>query len=424
MLVGITDTYMANHLKKDAAAGTAAVGTISYFLWFVGLLVTSIGTGATALIARAKGARHRSLANSVTGQSIGAGIMLGIVISVLIWTFAHPLIVLTDLKGAAPPLAQAYLRMLAFAVPFSTLMFIANSCLRGAGDTLTPALVMIVVDAINMFFTYSLTVGACGLPEMGFNGIAVGTIIAYIAGGLIQLVVLLSGVGGVRLYLHRLWPHWLTLKRLFRIGAPSGAEGLLVWAAQLTVIIMINGMDATNKVTAAHNNAVKIEAISYMMGYGFAMAAATLVGQALGAKNPRRATRAAYLSYGVGAGVMAFWGLVFILFGRFLSGWMSNDPQIAALTTRCLFITGWIQFAFAASIIFSGALRGAGDTVSVMVLNLISILLVRCLGVVLAVQVFHASLAAIWVILCIELTTRGTLVYLRFLQGNWRHVQV
>src|ERR1700677_3650716 len=77
MLVGLNDTYLANHLPSHAADAGAAVGTITYFLWFIGLLVSSIGTGSTALIARAKGAMHRSLSNKVTGQSVSAALILG-----------------------------------------------------------------------------------------------------------------------------------------------------------------------------------------------------------------------------------------------------------------------------------------------------------------------------------------------------------
>jgi putative MATE family efflux protein len=422
--VGLTDTYMANHLPRQSEAATAAVGTISYFLWFIGLIVTAIGTGSTALIARAKGARHRSLANSVCGQSTLLALALGVVVGLIIYLAASPLVVVAGLTGDAPELAHRYLRMLAWSVPFSTVMFVANSCLRGAGDTTTPAIAMIMVDGVNMFFTYALTRGKFGLPEMGYDGIAIGTIIAYISGGVLQFVVLLAGRGGIRLHWHRLRPHWLTMKRVFRVGIPSGMEGLLVWIAQFAVLHAINNLDASNVVASSHTNAVRIEGFSYMMGFGVAIATASLVGQSLGARDPRRATRLAYMSYLVGGGVMALWGIVFIFFGRPLAQIMSPHPDIQSLTTRCLFITGFVQAGFAASIIFGGALRGAGDTLAVMLLNLASIIVVRLAGVEFVVHVLHGGLAAIWVVLCIELMCRGALMYARFLQGRWIHAKV
>src|SRR5690349_7041983 len=92
MAVGLTDTYLANHLPKDAAAATAAVGTITYFLWFIGLIAGAIGTGSTALIARAVGARHRGLAASVTGQSVSLSLLIGCLLGVILYVGA-PVIV-------------------------------------------------------------------------------------------------------------------------------------------------------------------------------------------------------------------------------------------------------------------------------------------------------------------------------------------
>jgi putative MATE family efflux protein len=303
-------------------------------------------------------------------------------------------------------------------------MLAANASLRGAGDAVTPAIAMIIVDLINMGFSGGLTFGWFGLPRMGFNGIAAGTVIAYTAGGVIQFVVLLIGRGGVRLHWHRMRPHWLTLKRIFRIGIPSGVEGLLVFAVNFPVVIVINALDPTNAMPAAHNNAIRIEALSYMCGFGVATAAATMVGQSLGMKDPRRATRSAYLCFALGGSLMTLWGLIFIFFGGWLSSRMSADPHIAELTARCLFITGFIQSAFAAAAVFGGALRGAGDTVAVMLLNLTSMVLIRFAGLLVVGWYFRAGLPAIWVVLSVEIALRGMLMYARFLHGGWKHVQV
>jgi putative MATE family efflux protein len=304
-------------------------------------------------------------------------------------------------------------------------MLVANACLRGAGDTLTPAVSMIVVSVINMALSFGLTYGALRLPRLGFRGIAAGTVIAYVVGGLLQFGVLIRGRGGIRLHWHRLRPHWHTLKRILRIGVPAGVEGLLIWVAQFSIVIVINKIDATNVSAAAHNNAVKIEAFSYLPGFAFAMAAATWVGQSLGMRDPQRARRGAYLAFAVGGGIMTLCGVVFILFGHALATLMlPKQPAIAAVTARCLFITGFIQCGFASSMIFSGALRGAGDTVAVMIINLASTIFLRLAGVLIVVFAFGGGLAAVWAVLAGELFVRGIMALVRFEQGAWRHKQV
>ncbi len=426
MAVGIVDTYLANKLKvvTDRAPAGAAVGTITYFLWFFGLLVSSVGAGTTAIISRAKGARHRSMANSVTGQSMSAAVLLGIVMGIAIFLLTGPIISFTGLKGAAPAFAIPYLRMLALTLPFTMAMQIAGSCQRGYGDTFTAAVVMIAVDFVNLFFSFGLCRGWFGLPELGFNGIALGTIIAYVFGGVVQFVVLLHGRNGLRLYLHRMQPHWTTIRRLVKLGVPSAMEGVLMWVANFGVMRVINTIDPTNDMPNAHMNAIRIESLSFMTGLAFAAAAATMVGQSLGMKNVRRAVKSALLAYAVGGGAMTLCGLFFIFFGRYPAAWLSPDAHIAALTTRCLFITGFIQCGFAAYIIFSGALRGAGDTFAVMVLSLISVLAIRFAGVMIVGAWLHKGLTAIWLVLTFELFMRGVLAAARFWQGGWKHLKV
>jgi Na+-driven multidrug efflux pump len=241
----------------------------------------------------------------------------------------------------------------------------------------------------------------------------------------LQFAVLMKGRGELRLFWHRMRPHWHTLRRVLRVGVPAGLEGLLIWLAQFGIVIVINRMDRTNVAAAAHLNAVKIEAFSYLPGFAFATAAATLVGQSLGMRRPARARRATYLTFALGGSIMTACGVVFILFGRTLADWMlPRQPEISALTARCLFITGFIQAGFAASMIFSGALRGAGDTVAVMGINLFSTIALRLAGVLFVVFVLGWGLAGVWVVLASELVCRGIMAWLRFEHGGWRHMEV
>jgi len=260
---------------------------------------------------------------------------------------------------------------------------------------------------------------------MGFTGIAAGTIIAYVTGGVLDFLVVWFGTSGARLYIHRMWPHWHTIRRLVRIGVPAGIENLLAWFANFAVIAVINRMDPTNASSAAHMNTVRLESVSFLSGIAFATAAATLVGISLGRKDPARAKRCALLAYAAGGGVMVLCGILMITLGHYPAEWLSpNDPHIIDLTTRCLRITGFIQAGFAASLIFGGALRGAGDTLVVMILNLSTQITLRCMGVIVVGLWFHLGLAAVWMVLAGELFIRGCLTYARFRQGGWIAIQV
>ena len=423
-VVGLTDVYLAGHLRRDAVAATAAIGSIAYILWLLGLIAGAIGTGSTALVARATGARHRSLANSVCGQTVTAAALTGIALAAFTLLFAPQVAAITGLKDQAYDFALFYVRALSISLPFSIFLFAANACLRGAGDTVTPAVSVIVVDAVNLLLSASLSRGWFGLPELGFKGIAVGTVTAYVVGGMLQLAVLLRGRGGLRLHLHRLRPHWHTLRRILKIGLPSGLEGMLIWSANFAIVAVINGMDPTNVSGSAHIITIRLESMSFLVGFAFAMAAATMVGQSLGMGDPARAKRSAYLAYAAGGGAMGVMGLLFITFSHGFATWLAEDPAIIDLAATCLFITGFAQLGFAASMIFSSALRGAGDTVTVMAINIGCILGLRLTGALLVARYFKLGLPAIWMVLAAELVIRGVAIFLRFVHGGWRHVKV
>jgi putative MATE family efflux protein len=303
------------------------------------------------------------------------------------------------------------------------MMFVANACLRGAGDTLTPALAMITVDVVNIVFTWGFTRGMFGLPNWGFNGIALGTLIAYFVGGVLQVIVLLVGRGGIRLHLHRLRPHVADMKRVLRIGVPSGLTDAINWVANFALIRVVNRTAPLNVAAAAHNNAIRIESISYMSGFAVAIAVATMVGQSLGMKDPRRAQRSAYLGYLIGGGFMTLAGVFFILFARWPAAIMAAEPDVRDLTARCLQITGFCQVGFAAAIVFGGALRGAGDTLAVMLITVITILLLR-FGGVWVLGRLGQPLPVIWMVLATDLFVRGVLIYARFLHGGWKKIKV
>lgn len=440
VLVGVTDTYVANHLlatsgpavagmgdkalqaayATNAAAG-AAVGSVAYITWFIGLTVASIGTGATAIISRAIGARHRRLANKVCGQSILCAVVMGMLMAVAMYFSADVIGRVLGLHGQAGQFFTDYVRVLVYGIPFAVVMFTANACLRGSGDTVTPAVAMITVDVVNFVLSIGLTYGVWILPELGFTGIAVGTMAAYLTGGVLQLVVLLIGRKHLRLFAHRLRPDLHTIRRIIRIGLPSGSEGLLWWLANACVVGSVNRLGTAP--AAAHNVAIRVESFSFMTGLAMGTAVATLVGMNLGAGNPARARRAAHLGYGIGGGLMTALGIGFVAFSNWWSHLFTDDPAVQELTAQCLFCAGFVQCGMAAAIIFGSALRGAGDTLAALLSSVCSVSVLRC-GAVLIAANLGADLGMIWILLSLELLTRGALMYGRFASGRWIHAKV
>jgi MATE family multidrug resistance protein len=194
MMVGIVDTYLVGHL---GAAPLAAVGLANQWVFMANTLFGAVATGSTALIARFIGARDPDQANRVLRQSVLMGALIGILATVLGLSLARPAL---GLLGAPPDVigpGTDYLRIVSTILLFSTLMFIGNACLRGAGDTRTPLYVMLVVNVINIIVAWTAINGPFGLPKLGVVGSALGATSGRLVGGMLVMALLLRGRSGI-----------------------------------------------------------------------------------------------------------------------------------------------------------------------------------------------------------------------------------
>ncbi len=173
------------------------------------------------------------------------------------------------------------------------------------------------------------------------------------SGGVLEFLVVWFGTSGARLYIHRMWPHWHTIKRLLRIGVPAGIEGILAWFANFGVIAVINRMDATNASSAAHMNTIRLESISFLVRHRVRHRCRDDGGNQSGRKDPARAARCAFLAYAAGGGVMIVCGILMITLGHYPAEWLSPAMirTSSQLTTRCL-TNHWI---------YPGGIRGKSD---------------------------------------------------------------
>lgn len=424
-LVGTVDIMLAAQLEPDTLArdATDALGVAGYIGWLMGMMQGAVGVGASALVARAIGGRHRALANSGLGQAVLLAVGVGTAIGTLVFVTAPWIAYLAGIEGQAHALCVGYLRILASVQPLSAVLFVAMACLRGAGDTGTPFWVMVLVNIVNTTLSVLFVWGPAPIGGHGVMGIALGTSLAWVAGAVVVVAQLFSGRSTLRLYVHRLRPHWHTLQRICRVGLPSLLESSGMWLGNFAVLMIVGNFLGPGA-PGSHMIAIRIEAISFLGGFAIGTAAATLAGQYLGAGNPEMAKQAVRLCWALGAGAMTVMGLVFIAIPEQLTAIISDTPQHLEMVPPLLRICGFAQFFFGTYAVLSQALRGAGDTTAAMAMTYSSTFLVRLPAAFLGAWLTGWTLWGLWIGLCGELVVRGCLFAARFLHGGWQRVKV
>jgi multidrug resistance protein, MATE family len=408
------------------------------------------------LIARFTGSRETPLANAVLKQSL----LLGTFASLVLFPFgflAYPMLAALGLTTEATVDGATYLSITLFASIFIVLMFVAGAALRGSGDTRTPMLVTAFINIINAVLAVQLVFGGTRandmfgewfggtslpgmdwIPALGVAGSAWAAVIARGIGTVILLgafflprtnLSLIRGNGGT-------WrPDFDIIRRMLKIGVPSALEQMFMSLGILVYSFLVIGMGEV--VFATSRLALNAVFLSQMPGFGFSMAATTLVGQSLGARSPKRALLGAQLAVRSALIWMSLMGVVFFFFGEFILRIFTDDPRLIDLGVQALRVIAFTQPFLALAFVLGGALRGAGDVRFPMWVTTITVWLVRLpTGAFLGLQTvclpftdmcvpgLGLGLVGIYMALIVEGVIRAVLLYFRFRSGKWQTMKV
>lgn len=427
-LVGVVDTMIAGWL--DHPPSLDAIGVAAYMGWLIGMLHNAVGVGAGAVIARAVGAGRTPRANAALGQAMLIALAWGLITAGALAVAAPWVVAIFNLPETAHQLAVVYLRVLAVGVAANALLLVANAALRSAGDTRTPFLAMAVTNAVNIGASVLFVFGPAPIGGYGVAGIAAGTAAAWFVGMGISLGVLASGYARVRLRRRRLKPQALLARRIIRVGLPSLIESSGMWIGNAlvgTIVGLLIARTGTDGMMGAHIIAIRIESLSFLPGVALGIAAATLMGQYLGAGQPDTARRATYLCWGTAVALMGAMGAVFLIIPAQIAWLLAPGQGVAEvreMAVPLIRIAGTIQIFFATYIVLSQALRGAGDTVGPMWITYACTFLIRLPAAYLLGIALDMGLTGVWVALCGELVVRGGLYAWRFKAGHWRRIVV
>lgn len=418
-LVGLVDTLMVGRLGAEAVA---AVGIGAQILSGVSVAMTAVGTGTLALVARHIGAGQPREARRVMAQSIVAAAVLSVaaITPVIVWATA-----VVSLFGVDPhvvELGTSFVRLVMLSIPASAVLFVIGSALRGAGDTRTPLAIGLVVNVLNVAGNYTLIFGKFGLPAMGVPGSALATTIAFTAGAVVGLVLLVRGKLALYLVFRQLRPHPHTIQRILAVGYPSAAEQLLMQLG-FFVYLWFAARYGTSAV-AAYFIGVRILALSFLPGFGFGAAAGALVGQNLGAHDPQRAERAGWEATRLSIYLMSACGLLIIIAAHPIARLFVDDAEVIADTVSFIYLLGLAQPLMAIDFTLGGALRGAGDTRFPLITVLVAFYGCRLGCAYLAASVFHLSLTWVWAALIGDYIARTALKSWRFRSGRWKTIAV
>lgn len=416
-VVGLTDTYVVGHL---GASSLAAVGLSNQIINLLAAVYGAVATGSMAVVARQIGAGERSEASKTTQQSILAAAVIGLALSSVSFIFAEQIMQALGAAADVVPIGAAYLRISSFTLILMPTLFVGNAIMRAIGDTRTPMQIMAVVVILNAGLAFWLVRGG---PNLGANGSALAAMVARGVGGVLVLAMLLKGRGSVRL--PREWPRldWPRLKRVLGIGLPAGAEQLLLQSALIAMTTIITGLGTA--AYAAHQIALNVMSMSYLPGWGFALAATTLVGQNLGAREYAQAKASGYTAFRLGLLVMVSMGVLLFIFDEILvRAFVPDDAAVIAFGVGAIRISAFIQPIMAASFVFSGGLRGAGDTRTALFITVGSTWLTRVPIAYVLAYTLDLDLNGAWLAIAADFLTRATFFWLRFRSGKWMTIKV
>lgn len=425
--VGMTDILIAGRMASGAERipimDAMALG--GYVAWFLFIFQGAVATGVMALVSRATGARDSKLASLGLGQGLWLGALAGLAAFLVLQAGTDLLIQWMGLSAAAAVHAENYIRVLAWSGPIAGATFAVNAALRGAGDTKTPFVAMLVVNLVNIGTSVLFVFGPEPIGGMGVQGIALGTVVGWIA-GLATVVGQLTfrKSEGLRWSREALSFHFETIVRIWRVGVPQAIEVAGMWMIHSYGLRVISNLNQEGAL-GAHFMAVRLESMSFLPGFAIASAAAALTGQYLGAGSKEMAKHVVRFAWKLAVGVMFFMGICFVIGREVLIGLLAPGSELhVTLAAPLLVVCAITQPFFATCIILKTTMRGAGATRLVMRYAFSSMLFYRILVLWVLSHFNLISLTGVWIVLSLDLFTQAILFSRLHFKGHWLDAKV
>ena len=418
------DTAMVGALGTQA---TAAVGATSTVNWLVGSTVSAFGVGFLSYISQAIGAKDFARARRASGQVVTTVLAVGILFTLITTGLSDKVPVWMQVDAGIQAMASQYFLILYAPMLFRAASIVFGTVLRAAGDTKTPMRVGICVNIINIvlnyFLIYSphvLSIGALrlSLPGAGWGviGAAAASAIAFTFGG-IAISVMFWRHRDISPKGQSLRPDPDILRPCFRVAFPNMLQRFATSFGYVAFASMINSLGDVS--TAAHTIANTVESAFYIPGWGMQTAAATLAGNAWGARDEKKLRSLARTILPLEVGMMIVSGGLLFLFAPQLMRLFSRDEQVISLGVTVLRMVAISEPFYGVPIVLEGVMQGVGRTVAPFVFNVLGMWGVRIAGTWLCTQLLGLGLVSAWGCMIGHNMLLFALFTIHYLSGRW-----
>lgn len=418
------DTAMVGSLGTQA---TAAVGATSTVNWLIGSTISALSVGFLSFIARSLGAGDQSAAKRASAQATLAVLVSGVAFTAIALSLSGLVPVWMQVDESIRSLCSTYFFILYLPMLPRAASIIFGTVLRAAGDTKTPMKIGVLVNLVNVALNFLLIYPtrelrvlslAFTMPGAGLGviGAAIASAISFVVGGVyITLVVWKHPMVSPRGQTLR--PDWQILHPCLRVALPNMLQRFGTSLGYVAFAAMINSLGEIS--TAAHTIANTVESAFYIPGYGMQTAAATLAGNAYGARDAKRMKDLAAMFIPIEIGLMIVSGSLLFAFAPGLVRIFSSSAEVIALGSTVLRMVAVSEPFYGFSIIIEGMMQGVGKTKQPFIFNLAGMWLVRIAGTFVCTQLIGLGLVSAWACMIAHNLTIFALFMVTYLRGAW-----
>ncbi len=414
-LFAVTDIFFVAKLGADAVA---VVGLTESVLTIIYALAIGLSIGVTATVARRIGEGDRDSAARVAVQAIILGIIVSVIIGALGVWFAPKLLHALGGSPSVIELGTPFARIMLGGEVTVLLLFLINAIFRGAGDAFIAMRVLILANAINIVLGPLLIFGVGPFPELGVTGAAVATTIGRGIGMLFAVSQLFRSTSRIhvqRKHIHIDFQMIWNLMRISLVGALQVLIGMASWIGLVRVIATFG-----SNALAGYTIGLRLIIFALLPAFGMSNAAATMVGQALGAGNPDRAEKAVWKAASYNAIFLVLASVVFVGFAKYVVGIFTHDAPVQKYAIDCLQIvsSGFVIYAYGS--VVTQAFNGAADTWTPTWINLVVFWIIEIPLAYALANTFKLGPHGVFLSIAIAFTLQTIVSVILFRRGKWK----